>query len=86
MHMLFCVPQVKGIRCIVDVQRISYIYSGDPCACSDQLYFERFRALAAGCWTAFKYIMVAFEMSVGDSLCKTSTKVREGGQKESWDG
>lgn len=40
--------------------------------------------LAVG--TAFKYIMVAFEMSVGDSLCKTSTKVREGGQKESWDG
>lgn len=36
--------------------------------------------------TAFKFIMVAFEMSVGDSLCKTSTEVREGGWEESWDG
>lgn len=25
-------------------------------------------------------------MSVGDSLCKTSTTDREGGQEESWDG
>lgn len=30
--------------------------------------------------TAFKFIMAAFEMSVSDCLCKTSTKVREGGQ------
>lgn len=37
--------------------------------------------------TAFKFIMAAFEMSVRDSLCKTSTKSREKrGTGESWDG
>lgn len=62
------------------------IYSRNPCACSDQLHFGVFCALAAGWLTALKFIMAAFEMSVGDSLCKTSTTDRERGQEESWDG
>lgn len=43
-------------------------------------------ALAAGWLTALKFIMAAFEMSIGGSLCKTSTTDREGGQEESRDG
>lgn len=42
-----------------------------------------FCALAAGWLTALKFIMAAFDMSVGDSLCKTSTTDREGGQEDS---
>lgn len=55
------------------------MYSRDPCACSDQLHIGFFCALAAVWLTALKFIMAAFEMSVGGSLCKTSTTDRERG-------
>lgn len=62
------------------MQNIPYIFYANINYTFELLYWQ----LAVR--IAFTFIMVDFEMSVRDSLCKASTKEREVGQKESWDG
>lgn len=86
LHTLFSVCHRSRVYDILFMCWDFLIYSRHCCACSDQLHFGGFCTQAAVWLTAVKFIMAAFEMSVGDSLCKTSTTDRGGGQEESWDG
>lgn len=67
---------------VCDVLLVNSFYILDiPVQAQICYILERFVHWAA----AFTFIMVAFEMSVGDDgLYITSTKIREGGRGKSW--
>lgn len=77
----FCAPQVKATRqlCCWCAENSLYILE-IPVHAHSNYFLEVFVRWQLAVRTAFKFIMAAFEMSVADCLCKTSTKVREGGQ------